>query len=115
VIGGKLFKPNAPVKPYQVEKTRGVRDALGIITVFARQNKMIRLTYRKMADGSTVQRYVEPYSIRYLRTRVGGRARYFYAYDTSPPTQGIHSFRMSNILAVEGTNRVFVPRWVVEF
>ena len=112
VVGGKLF---APPNPYEVRKTRTVRDALGVITIFARQHKMVRLTYRKMGDGSTVQRYVEPYSLRYRRTRLGGRARYFYAFDSSPPTQGIHSFRMSNILSVEGTNRLFVPRWVVEF
>jgi hypothetical protein len=111
VIGGKLF---TPPNPYQVTKTRTVRDALGLITVFARQHKMVRLTYRKMKDNSVIQRLVEPYSLRYLRTSHGGRARYFYAFDTTPPTQGIHSFRMSNILSVEGTNRVFVPRWQIE-
>jgi hypothetical protein len=113
VIGGKLFAPTTPPAPYQVTKTRTTRDALGIITVFARQNKMVRLSYRRMRDGATVQRLVEPYSLRYLRTRHGGRARYFYAFDNSSPTIGIHSFRMSNILAVEGTNRTFVPRWIV--
>jgi hypothetical protein len=111
VVSGKLF---TPIKP-EVQKTRVVRDALGLITIFARQHRMVRLIYRRLRDGATIQRDVEPYSLRYLRTKFGGRARYFYAYDTSPPTVGIHSFRMSNILAVEGTDRVFTPRWVVEF
>jgi hypothetical protein len=119
VIGGKLFKPGAPVKPYQVTRTRTVRDALGIITDFARQNKMVRLSYRRMRDGAVVTRDVEPYSLRYRKSRAGGRARYFYAFDTGPGnsngTIGIHAFRMSNILSVEGTNRIFVPKWIVEF
>jgi predicted DNA-binding transcriptional regulator YafY len=110
-VAGKLFSPIRP----EVQRTRLVRDVLGLITFFAQQHRVIRLIYRKLKDGSTIQRDVEPYSLRYLRTKQGGRARYFYAYDLSPPTQGIHSFRMSNILAVEGTNRTFVPRWVVEF
>jgi hypothetical protein len=111
VIGGKLF---TPLKP-EVQRTRLVRDVLGLITIFARQHKIIRLIYRRLRDGAIIQRDVEPYSLRYLRTKHGGRARYFYGYDLSPPTIGIHSFRMSNILAVEGTDRVFTPRWVVEF
>lgn len=115
VVGGKLFFPPKGVKPYQVKETRRVRDALGIVTLFARQHKMVKLTYKRMRDGAVVQRDVEPYSIRYRRTKFGGKARYFYAYDNSPPTIGIHSFRMSNIQAIEGTNRLFVPRWVVEF
>lgn len=116
VIGGKKFTPAKPKPtPYQVTRTRTVRDALALVTVFARQHKMVRLVYRRMRDGAIVERDVEPYSFRYRRTRFGGRARYFYAYDTSPPTIGIHSFRMSNIISIEGTNRLFVPRWVVEF
>jgi hypothetical protein len=111
VIGGKLF---SPVRP-EVKVTRRVRDILGLITIFAQQHKVIRLIYKKMKDGRIIQRDVEPYSLRYLRTARGGRARYFYAYDLDPPTVGIHSFRMSNIMAVEGTNQTFVPRWVVEF
>ena len=111
VVGGKLF---TPIKP-EVQRTRIVRDVLGLITIFARQHKVIRLIYRRLRDGAMIQRDVEPYSLRYLRTRRGGRARYFYAYDLSPPTVGIHSFRMSNILAVEGTDKTFTPRWVVEF
>ena len=110
-VAGRLYSPIRP----EVQRTRTVRDVLGLITLFARQHKVIRLIYRKMKDGSTIQRDVEPYSLRYLRTKRGGRARYFYAYDLGPPTVGIHSFRMSNILAVEGTDRVFTPRWVVEF
>ena len=111
VIGGKLF---SPIKP-EVRRTRLGRDALALITFFAQQHRVIRLIYRRLRDGAMIQRDVEPYSLRYLKTKRGGRARYFYAYDLSPPTLGIHSFRMSNILAVEGTNRTFVPRWVVEF
>jgi hypothetical protein len=111
VVGGKLF---SPIKP-EVQRTRLVRDVLGLITIFAQQHKIIRLIYRRLRDGAIIQRDVEPYSLRYLRTKFGGRARYFYAYDLSPPTKGIHSFRMSNILAVEGTNRTYVPRWIVEF
>ena len=110
-VAGRLFSPLNP----NVKRTRTVRDVLGLITLFARQHKIIRLIYRRMRDGATIQRDVEPYSLRYLRTRHGGRARYFYGYDISPPTIGIHSFRMSNILAVEGTDHTFVPRWVVEF
>lgn len=111
VVGGKLFSPIRP----EVQLTRRVRDVLGLITIFAQQHKIIRLIYRRMKDGVIIQRDVEPYSLRYLRTKRGGRARYFYGYDLSPPTIGIHSFRMSNIMAVEGTNRTFVPRWIVEF
>ena len=111
VIGGKLF---SPIKP-EVKLTPRVRDVLGLITIFARQHRIIRMVYRRMRDGVIIQRDVEPYSIRYLRTKFGGRARYFYAYDLDPPTIGIHSFRMSNIMAVEGTQQTYVPRWVVEF
>lgn len=110
-VAGRLYSPIRP----EVQRTRRVRDVLGLITIFARQHKMVRLIYRRMRDGAQIQRDVEPYSMRYRRTKHGGMARYFYAYDTSPPTLGIHSFRMSNILAVEGTDRVFTPRWVVEF
>ena len=111
VVGGKLFTPLTP----EVKRTRTVRDVLGLITLFARQHKVIRLIYRRMKDGVMIQRDVEPYSLRYLRTKFGGRARYFYGYDLSPPTKGIHSFRMANILAVEGTDRTYVPRWIIEF
>jgi hypothetical protein len=110
-IAGRLFSPLNP----DVQRTRTVRDVLGLITQFAQQHKIVRLIYRRMRDGATIQREVEPYSLRYRRTKYGGRARYFYAYDLSPPTLGIHSFRMSNILAVEGTDRTFTPRWLVEF
>lgn len=111
VVGGKLF---SPVRP-EVQRTRRVRDVLGLITIFAQQHKVIRLVYKKMKDGSIIQRDIEPYSLRYLRTKFGGRARYLYGYDLDQPTVGIHSFRMSNIMAVEGLNQVFTPRWKIEF
>jgi predicted DNA-binding transcriptional regulator YafY len=112
VIGGKLF---TPVRP-GVKVTKTTRDILGIITFFARKRQVINLIYRRMRDGAIIQRSVEPYSLRYLRTKFGGRARYFYGYDLTPPTIGIHSFRLNNILAVSGTEGyTFVPRWVVEF
>jgi hypothetical protein len=110
-VPGRRFTPISK----GLKKTYTVRDTLGLITKFARQKKLVRLIYRRMRDGAIIQREVEPYSLRYLRTKHGGRARYFYAWDLSPPTFGIHSFRMSNILAVEGVNQTFRPRWRVEF
>lgn len=110
-VAGRLFTPIHP----DVREPRTVRDTLSLITVYAQRRKLIQLTYRRIQDGAIVQRLVEPYSLRFKRTRRGGRARYFFAFDTSPPTTGIHSFRMSNILAVLGTNRSFRPRWKVEF
>jgi predicted DNA-binding transcriptional regulator YafY len=112
-VPGKKFTPISP----DLKKTKTVRDALGLISACARQGKMVRIIYRKMKDGSIVQRTVEPYSLRYRQTRRGGRARYFYGYDSGEgnPTKGIHSFRMSNIMGVEQTDRSFTPRWKVEF
>lgn len=110
-IPGRAFSPIDP----HLKSTRKVRDVLSLISEYAQQGKVVRLIYRKMEDGSVVQRTVEPYSMRYLRTRRGGRARYFYAWDLGPVTVGIHSFRMSNIMGVEGTDQTYHPRWKVEF
>lgn len=112
-VPGKRFTPINP----NLKKTYSVRDALSLITNYARQGKVVRLIYRRMRDGAVVQRDVEPYSLRYLRTKHGGRARYFYGYDLGRgnSTIGIHSFRMSNIQGVEGTDESYTPRWKVEF
>jgi hypothetical protein len=111
-VPGKRFSPLTP----NLKKTYTVRDSLSLIANYARQGKVVRLIYRRMKDGAIIQREVEPYSLRYLRTKHGGRARYFYGYDLGPnPTIGIHSFRFSNILAVEGTDQVYKPRWRIEF
>src|SRR5215831_10554313 len=53
-VAGRLFTPLNP----KVKRTRQVRDVLGLITSFARQRRIIRLIYRRLRDGATVQRDV---------------------------------------------------------
>jgi predicted DNA-binding transcriptional regulator YafY len=86
------------------------RYHLSVIQAYARSRLMVDLIYKKVTTGETVRRRVEPYSLR-----IKNGKRYFYAYDTSLPTIGIHSFLVSNIQEVKGTRRPYRPRWVVEF
>jgi len=92
--------------------TSDPRQVMGLIQMYARGRKTVKITYLKVTDGTTVVREVEPYSIRLRPSRSGGMARYFYAYCL--PHGSIHMFLIQNIQRVEGTSRNYVPRWVVE-
>lgn len=88
---------------------------MALVGAYARQRRVVMLRYKKATTGETVTRYVEPYSVRFKLTKARGRARYFYGWCVSGPTLGIHSFLVSNILAVQGTDQTFSPRYRVEF
>ncbi len=58
-------------------------------------------------DGSVETREAEPYSYR-----IKGGNEKFFCYDISK--NGIRNFAVSNIISVEETSNVFVPRWDIE-
>jgi len=89
------------------------REIMGLIQHYARGRRTVTLRYTKITTGETVDREVEPYSIRIKNTRVRGRARYFYAFCLMHQT--ISMFLIDNIQNIKGTNRRYVPRWRIEF
>lgn len=104
------------VKTLTKQEAGDPRRMLAMIAEYARARKVVVLRYRKVTEnGKQVTRGVEPYSLRYRITKKRGRARYFYAYCVWGPTVGIHSFLLDNIDAVIGTDKVYTPKWRVEF
>jgi hypothetical protein len=111
-IPGQIYKPPSEGKVW----TRNPREILALIARFARERKVIIITYKKATAGNQlVTRSVEPYSLRYKNTKTRGRSRFFYGYDVDGPTIGIHSFLLPNIVSVQGTDTIYTPRWVIEF
>ena len=77
-----------------------------VIASAGRNRHTIILTAREKG-GSIETREAEPYSYRFEKSR-----EYFYCYDVRK--QGTRRFLVSNIISVEETGNIFVPRWPVE-
>ncbi len=113
-IPGQVYKPPSSGKVW----TADPREIMALISRFARERKVIIIRYKKATDGNRlVTRSVSPYALRYKNTKTRGRARFFYAEDTGDgnATPGIHSFLVSNIVSVQGTETTYIPKWVIEF
>jgi hypothetical protein len=96
--------------------TNDPREIMALIGEFAREKKVIIIQYRKATSNNMlVTRSLEPYALRIKDTKSRGRARFFYAYDVDGPSIGIHSFLVTNIVSVQGTDKTYRPRWPVEF
>lgn len=110
-----------PPKPRQKRWTSDAREIMALISIYGHKRLCVILRYQKVPDsgapeaGQVVTRMVEPYSVRVKIGRKRGQARYFYGYDVEGPTIGIHSFLISNIQTVIGTDRRYQARWEVEF
>ena len=111
----KIQQPSSKrplVRPQIYTDMRGILDILGKA---ARENKLVRITYRKAtANQMLVSRLIEPYSLRYKMTAVRGRARYLYAHCSAGPTVGTHTFLVENIVSAEKTEETYTPKWRIE-
>lgn len=96
--------------------TNDPREVMGLIGQYAKRHLVVIIRYRKQAEnGRIISRAVEPYSIRIRRRKRDGQiVRYFYGYDVNGPTVAIHSFIISNLVSVQGTDKLFQPRWTIE-
>lgn len=73
----------------------------------AGENRHTILLTAEEKDGSVETREAEPYSYRLEKG-----CEYFYCYDIAK--NGTRKFKVENIISVEETENLFVPRWPVE-
>ena len=105
-----------PLKPLIKDRYRGKKIPLAVdIRVTLRdaalKKKMVRITYKKTTNGEVKIYQIEPYSLRYIRMKVGVRKSLF-GFDIKEDR--IKSFAMRNITRIEMTNSSFSPRWPIE-
>jgi predicted nucleotidyltransferase component of viral defense system len=75
-----------------------------------REQTLLKIRY----NGA--ERFVEPYSLKYMEKRNGDEREYFYVYNCSggsnPP--GIRSLRPDGFESIENTDQQFTPRYPIE-
>ncbi|MEN9552102.1 MAG: hypothetical protein RI935_479 [Candidatus Parcubacteria bacterium] len=80
-----------------------------------RDQKVIKIKYRN-EKGISEERFVEPYSIKYMRKEDGTEFEYLYAYKLrggfSSPS--IKIFRADRMVSVENTEETFDPKYQIE-
>ena len=80
----------------------------------AENRKMVWLKYETI-DGETISRRVAPYSYRTRRTKVRGKATYFYGQDFTPgEDHTIKCFLVDNCLDAKKSPSSFFPKFTVE-
>jgi predicted nucleotidyltransferase component of viral defense system len=96
-----------------ITRTYFPSDVRNTIISAGRTRRMVRLSY----DG--YDRFVEPYKLEYyVRKKDGQGLEYFWGWDTSGGSSGkigIKQFICDKIRSVQITDRVFSPRFTVEF
>lgn len=73
------------------------------------------ITYKKLNTGEVKKYFVNPYSFRFRKLKIG-RRKVLYAQDRND-VRGrgeIKSFVMTGIRQVAITDRKFIPRWKIE-
>ena len=84
----------------------------------AARRALVAILYTKLTTADTLEYFLEPYSYRYRRLRMGIR-KVFFGYKVGPgpkrgKNQGIRMFYLKNIHAVKILHRYYNPRWKVE-
>lgn len=80
----------------------------------AENRKMVWLKYETI-DGEIISRRVAPYSYRTRRTKVRGKATYFYGQDFTPgEDHTIKCFLVDNCLDAKKSPSSFFPKFTVE-
>ena len=89
-------------------------DMWDTIAWCAENHKMVWLKYETV-DGETISRRVAPYSYRTRRTKVRGKATYFYGQDFTPGEDStIKCFLVDNCLQAKKSPTSFSPKFTVE-
>jgi predicted DNA-binding transcriptional regulator YafY len=74
------------------------------------EGRKLRIFYSPKYGARPSMHSVEPYEIKIK----AGRGPYFYAWDTTKPTLGIHSFLLHRIVTADPINRGYEPRFPVK-
>ena len=94
-----------------LERTEDMWDT---IAWCAENHKMVWLKYETV-DGETISRRVAPYSYRTRRTKVRGKATYFYGQDFTPgEDNSIKCFLVDNCLQAKKSPTSFSPKFTIE-
>ena len=89
-------------------------DMWDTIAWCAENHKMVWLKYETV-DGETISRRVAPYSYRTRRTKVRGKATYFYGQDFTPgEDNSIKCFLVDNCLQAKKSPTSFSPKFTIE-
>lgn len=85
-------------------------DHRAAIMQAARTQTLLRLRY------NDADRFVEPYSLKYMQKRDGSEREYFFAFNRSggsnPP--GMRSFVSDKVEVLENTDEAFTPQYPIE-
>ena len=80
----------------------------------AENHKMVWLKYETV-EGEIISRRVAPYSYRTRRTKVRGKATYFYGQDFTPgEDNSIKCFLVDNCLQAKKSPTSFSPKFTIE-
>ena len=94
-----------------IERTEDMWDT---IAWCAENHKMVWLKYETV-DGDIISRRVAPYSYRTRRTKVRGKATYFYGQDFTPgEDNSIKCFLVDNCLQAKKSPTSFSPKFTIE-
>jgi hypothetical protein len=106
-----------PGRPRLPSTSSVIRPVEVAIWDAAKNHKMVMIYYKK-ESGGTAHYLLEPYSIRYKRDKVGWR-KYLFAWGKNAKEAGaeekVRQFIMKNVLSAMVTDRVYAPRYPVEF
>ena len=89
-------------------------DMWDTIAWCAENHKMVWLKYETV-DGDIISRRVAPYSYRTRRTKVRGKATYFYGQDFTPGEDStIKCFLVDNCIQAKKSPTSFSPKFTIE-
>ena len=120
-IGKRFVTGQADERPTRRRKSRrrllresSLDDMWDTIAWCAENRKMVWLKYETV-DGETISRRVAPYSYRTRRTKIRGKATYFYGQDFTPgEDHTIKCFLVDNCLDAKKSPSSFFPKFNVE-